>query len=455
MRSRVGSRQRWAAADAAIWFLAVYMAVFLRYDFSVSSLQKGPTVVAASISALSQIVVGSTWGPYSVRHSLASFEEVVDLARAVGISALPLLLWTLVVYPPPLARSTAIIAAMLALLSMCTLRFVRRAYWIRRSRRRSGTRRALVFGAGAGGHRIVRALLAERSSQIVPVGLLDDDPAKRRLRIQGVPVLGGRDQLAGAADSTDAQMLIIATTRASPQVLRDLSGAAAEAGVAVKVLPSLKDIMTEQPSINDLRDLNLADLLGRRPVKLDLDSLAAQIRGKRILVTGAGGSIGSELCRQISRFQPARLFMLDRDESGLHATQVSLTGHGLLDSDDTVLADIRDGPALVEVMQHCQPDMVLHAAALKHLPLLERYPLEAWKTNVLGTLNALRAAAQADVATFVTISTDKAANPRSVLGYSKRLTEMLTAHFGLVEPGRYVSVRFGNVLGSRDRKSVV
>jgi FlaA1/EpsC-like NDP-sugar epimerase len=168
-----------------------------------------------------------------------------------------------------------------------------------------------------------------------------------------------------------------------------------------------------------------------------------------VLVTGAGGSIGSELCRQIARFGPAKLYLLDRDESGLQATQLSLTGHGLLQGDEIILANIRDESTLRTVFETTRPDIVFHAAALKHLPLLETYPLEAFKTNVLGTANVLTAAAEAGVGTFVNISTDKAADPTCMLGYSKRVAERLTADFARTQPGRYVSVRFGNVLGSR------
>jgi FlaA1/EpsC-like NDP-sugar epimerase len=193
----------------------------------------------------------------------------------------------------------------------------------------------------------------------------------------------------------------------------------------------------------------MEDLLGRRPVSLDTAALSDQMTGKTILVTGAGGSIGAELCRQIARFGPARLYLLDRDESGLLDTQMSLSGQGLLQGDEVVLGDIRDADAMRTIFAKTQPDVVFHAAALKHLPLLESYPLEAWKTNVLGTLNVLTAAAENGVGTFVNISTDKAADATCVLGYSKRIAERLTADFASTEPGRYVSVRFGNVLGSR------
>ncbi|QNN49918.1 polysaccharide biosynthesis protein [Phycicoccus endophyticus] len=205
-----------------------------------------------------------------------------------------------------------------------------------------------------------------------------------------------------------------------------------------------------RPSASDLRDLDVADLLGRQPVELDTAAIAEHLAGRRILVTGAGGSIGSELCRQIAQFLPEQLFMLDRDESGLHATQMSIEGRALLDSDELVLCDIRDEEELHAVFARTRPDVVFHAAALKHLTMLERHPAEAFKTNVLGTRNVLRAARKAGVSTVVNISTDKAANPTCVLGWSKRVAERLTAAVDADEPGaRYLSVRFGNVLGSR------
>ncbi|MBN9620171.1 MAG: polysaccharide biosynthesis protein, partial [Actinobacteria bacterium] len=196
--------------------------------------------------------------------------------------------------------------------------------------------------------------------------------------------------------------------------------------------------------------LDVEDVIGRRPVDTDVRSIAQYVTGRRVLVTGAGGSIGSELCRQLHRYGPAELIMLDRDESALHAVELSIFGRALLQSPEIVLVDIRDHAALNDVFVEHQPHVVFHAAALKHLPLLERYPHEALKSNVYGTLNVLRAAEANGVEHFVNISTDKAANPTSALGHSKRLAERLTAWFAARSDGpQFLSVRFGNVLGSR------
>jgi FlaA1/EpsC-like NDP-sugar epimerase len=211
-----------------------------------------------------------------------------------------------------------------------------------------------------------------------------------------------------------------------------------------------RDLITaplRDPGAGDLPDVPVAALLGRRPSELDLPPVAALLRGRRVLVTGAGGSIGSELCRQVQRCGPAELIMLDRNESGLHAVQLSLSGRALLDSPDLVLADLRDPAAIAAVFAAHRPQIVFHAAALKHLPLLQRHPGEAVQTNIQGTLTLLEQCGEVD--TFINISTDKAADPVGVLGYSKRITERITAHAATRHPGRFLSVRFGNVLGSQ------
>ena len=199
-----------------------------------------------------------------------------------------------------------------------------------------------------------------------------------------------------------------------------------------------------------MRTVDVQDLIGRRPVDTDVRSIASYVTGKRVMVTGAGGSIGSELCKQLHRFTPAALILVDRDESALHATELEIYGRALLDGPTTVLVDIRDDAALDAVFDQHRPEVVFHAAALKHLTLLERFPAEAVKSNVMGTLRVLDAAYRYGAAHFVNISTDKAANPTSVLGRSKRLAEQLTSYYSTRREGtRYLSVRFGNVLGSR------
>jgi FlaA1/EpsC-like NDP-sugar epimerase len=307
----------------------------------------------------------------------------------------------------------------------------------------------LVVGAGEAGRELVGSMLRDSGRRWRPVGFLDDDPHKRHRRFRGVPVLGSTDSMADHVAATGVGTIVIAIPTASAAVIGRLRRAAREAEVTVKVLPSSTELLTEHVGIRDLRDINIGDVLGRKQLVTDLESIAGYLAGRRVLVTGAGGSIGSELCRQIHKFAPAELMMLDRDESALHALQLSIHGRANLNSDEVILCDIRDHAALHAAFAARRPEVVFHAAALKHLTMLEQYPAEAVKTNVFGTRNVLDASDLFGVSRFVNISTDKAANPTSVLGHSKRIAERLTAARALGSDARYLSVRFGNVLGSR------
>ncbi|QFG70370.1 polysaccharide biosynthesis protein [Ornithinimicrobium pratense] len=385
-----------------------------------------------------------------VRHVRGSFEEVLAVTRAAVITGLALVALAFFGDPSLFPRSTPVLGTALAIVLMLALRFVVRSWRTRRTGTKPGAERVIIFGAGLAGRRLVHSLLHDDRAKMVPVALLDDDKGKRRLRIEGVPVRGNRHHMGAVAQKVGATHLVVAMPKAEPDTLREIRDLAVAAELAVKMLPPIDEwARLSHPQSSDLRDINLEDLLGRHAVELDQASISDHLTGKVVLVTGAGGSIGSELCRQIKRFNPARLVLLDRDESALHSAQLSMTGRALLHGEDLLLADIRDENRLISEFAEIRPDVVFHAAALKHLSLLERYPSEAWQTNVLGTLNVLKAASAAGVGTFVNISTDKAASPTSVLGYSKRIAERLTAWYAQHEPGRYVSVRFGNVLGSR------
>ncbi|GGM85992.1 dTDP-glucose 4,6-dehydratase [Dactylosporangium sucinum] len=370
----------------------------------------------------------------------------LDELRAVGLTTAAAGAALYALNPMPTAPAgIPVVAAMTALLGMVAVRGAAR---LRRERRSlAGREPVLVYGAGAAGHRLLRSMLHDPHCRYRPVGVIDDDPAKRNLRIEGVPVLGGRASLIAVLERTGASGVIFAIRNGDGALLRSVRALVTATGRALSVLPSLDESL--DASVGDVREVQLSDLLGRRQIDTDLGAIGDYLTGKRVLVTGAGGSIGSELCRQLYRFGPAELMMLDRDESALHAVQLSIHGRALLDSPELILADLRDAAALAAVFAARRPEVVFHAAALKHLTLLERHPGEALQTNVIGTLNVLSAAAAAGVSRFVNISTDKAANPVSVLGYSKRITERLTAHRSTVADGTYLNVRFGNVLGSR------
>ncbi len=453
MRTRVAHRaqryRRWVrpVMDAGVWFVAIFIAHWLRYNFDNQVLFISTTLAVAVVAALVHTLIGLLIGPYRIGHQLGSFDEAIDLGRAVVLTAAALTLWAALFHEFVIPRTVPTIAGLIAVSGMLAWRFLVRMLRNQRAVARPQDRRVIVFGAGEAGRRLLRSMMRDPESGFTPVALLDDDPTKRRMHIDGVRVRGTREDITRVAEQFGATALVVALPQANGPLIRELTDRAA--GLDVLVLPPMGDLIGNQATSRDLHSVNVEDLLGRRPVSLDMAALSEQITGKNILVTGAGGSIGSELCRQIARFSPARLFLLDRDESGLLDTQMSLTGQGLLQGEEVVLADIRDADAMGEVFARTRPDVVFHAAALKHLPLLETFPLEAWKTNVVGTLNVLSAAARNGVGTFVNISTDKAADATCVLGYSKRIAERLTADYAALQPGRYVSVRFGNVLGSR------
>jgi FlaA1/EpsC-like NDP-sugar epimerase len=447
LRYRAGAQM---AVDVAAWTVALFLAVLLRFDFSLSlvGITELPTSVA--IAGAFQVVLGLVTGLYLGRRRYGSFEEVALLGAVVALVTAVVLAANLVYGMVLIPRSSAIAGGALAFGGMGAARYAWRLYLeARRRPQREDVQRLLVFGAGDGAVQVITAMLNDPGSPYLPVALLDDDRSKRYLSIKGVKVVGSRGQIAEAATRYRADALLVAVPSAGREVIGDLNARAEEAGLEVRVLPSIAELFGGDVALADIRPVTQADLLGRGQVDLDVASIAEYLTGKRVLVTGAGGSIGSELCRQIARFDPAELLLADRDESALHALQLTLHGRASLDDDEILLLDIRDRERVFEVLHDRRPQVVFHAAALKHVTALEAHPMEAVKTNVHGTLHLLEAAEAAGVDRFVNVSTDKAADPVNVLGYTKRIAERLTATIGSRAAGEYLSVRFGNVLGSR------
>jgi FlaA1/EpsC-like NDP-sugar epimerase len=404
-----------------------------------------------AVAVVMHFVAGTLAGLYAGRWHPSSVDEGMALVGAIAVTVMAMLAVNDIVSGGRLVPSSVVLgAAPIAICVSAGVRFVDRAVVERSTRRRRGDANPVViFGAGDGGTQLVDSMLDDPDKRWAPVALLDDDPTKQNLRIRGVPVAGGRDQLIDLVRRTNAELVVVAAPSISSESLRDLSRRALDADVAVRVVPPVTELIDGHVGTDDVRPVTEADLLGRHQVDTDIGAVSGYVTGRTVLITGAGGSIGSELSRQIHRFGPSRLVLLDRDESALHGLQMALHGRALLDDDALVVADIRDRDRMNEVFGRFRPEVVFHTAALKHLPLLEMQPAEAVKTNVHGTLHVLEAAAAAGVDRFVNISTDKAADPSSVLGYTKRIAEQLTSWFAGREAGAFLSVRFGNVLGSR------
>ena len=438
-----------ALLDLMAWTAAAWFAVYIRFDFKLSSNETHSLLRFLPIVAVVQLAVGLAVGLYRKRWRYGSFDEVAALLVTTVVTTALLYgvdRWYL---KPRFPLSAVLVGGSFGLVLMAGVRYVWRLLLERLRRPSSDAERIVVYGAGEAAVPVITAMLRNPESPYLPVAILDDDPSKRRLSIKGVSVIGSRVDIPRAVEMTGASMLLIAVASADSELGGDLVARATDIGLQVKILPPVGELLGNAPGLGDIRDVSESDLLGRHQVKTDLASIAGYLNNRRVLVTGAGGSIGSELCRQIARFGPSELIMLDRDESALHAVQLSIEGRALLDTPNLVLADLRDDDTIKHLFAERRPHVVFHAAALKHLPLLEQYPAEAVKSNVLGTLTVLEAAASTGVDRFVNISTDKAANPVSVLGYSKRVAERLTAHVADRTTGTYLSVRFGNVLGSR------
>lgn len=309
-------------------------------------------------------------------------------------------------------------------------------------------RRVLVVGAGNAGELLIRDMLSTAGSDYRPVGLVDDDPIKRKMKIHGVPVVGTIADIPGLARSLVAHEIIVAIPSASTALKQRILAASEGCKVPIKTLPSVKQLLANPEALRQVRPMSLEDLLQREPIQMDRQELHPLLEGKRVLVTGAGGSIGSELCRQIAQYHPATLILFERYENGLYALDLELRRQFPKVTIVPAVGDVTVHDRVMEVLQQTDPDLVFHAAAHKHVPLMELNPKEAVRNNILGTKVVAEASLASGVDRFVLISTDKAVNPTSVMGATKRIAEDLMQRLSHGERTKFTVVRFGNVLGS-------
>lgn len=309
----------------------------------------------------------------------------------------------------------------------------------------------LIVGAGAAGTLLVRQMLMHPKMRMMPVAFVDDDPEKQRKDIYGVRILGTTKDIEKIVQHMGITKVVIAMPSLPNKKLNEVYDIARKTGAECVILPNIDEVMSGNLHVQQLRNVEIEDLLGRDPIELDQTLIEKQLRGKRILVTGAGGSIGSEICRQVSSFRPKELIILGHGENSIYQLNMELLGKYAEHFRITpVIADVQDRKRIFEVMEKYRPDVVYHAAAHKHVPLMEINPREAVKNNILGTRNVAEAANHAKVKTFVMISTDKAVNPPNIMGATKRLCEMIVQDMATKSDStKYVAVRFGNVLGSR------
>jgi FlaA1/EpsC-like NDP-sugar epimerase len=391
----------------------------------------------------------ATFAPFRLYEGLWRYTSVYDLrAIAGGVCASSLLFFLFVqsplgpaVYP----RSIFIVDALLLTLLLGGIRMSRRV--AAELSRAKPEKRILIFGAGDAGELIVRDMKQNASYRYQPIGFVDDDAAKVGHRIHGVPVLGTREELPHILARWRPDEVLLALPLADPAIVRSVVRSLEPFRIPIKTLPKLQDLLDGRVELSQIRSLAVEDLLARPPVGLDAEPVRQLIAGRRVLVTGAGGSIGSELCRQIARLRPASLVMLERHENSLHGIRMELED-GMHGGVRPIVGDVTDRERVGEVMREHRPEIVFHAAAHKHVPLMEEHPCEAVKNNVRGTRMLAEAAEAAGVDRFILISTDKAVNPTSIMGASKRLAELTIQRQAIGSGTAFAVVRFGNVLAS-------
>ncbi|OQR54354.1 hypothetical protein CDB3_24655 [Bacillus sp. CDB3] len=431
----------------------VLTAVYLSYWFiHPNVLNKIPmTVIISSITLLcSHHVFAAIYKLYNKAWEYASIGELKQIFKAITLSILVTAIVQQIINHDIYFRILAI-AWMLHLLLIGGSRFVWRMFRDTYISKDANKKRTLIVGAGSAGTMVVRQLLHNKDADLYPIVFVDDDRNKQKLEIYNVPVVGTTNHIQEIVEDNDIEHIIIAIPSLNRNQINEIFEKCTKTKAKTQIVPMLEDLLDGKVSVNEFRDVQVEDLLGREPIQLDDAGIGEKIVGKTILVTGAGGSIGSEICRQVMKYKPAKIVLLGHGENSIYNIEMEMR----VTYKDTVeitteIADVQDRHKIFEIVKKHRPYIVYHAAAHKHVPLMERNPEEAVKNNIFGTKNVAEAADTFKVNTFVMVSTDKAVNPPNVMGATKRFAEMLVQHLAAVSTNtRFVAVRFGNVLGSR------
>lgn len=446
-------------ADICAIFLAHYLSYCFRFEFAFNYSQFDECMNVLWWMVPVKILTFSVFGMYKGMWRYTGISDMINLVKANTTASAIVVLVILAVYRfQGYSRSVFIIDLIMTFILTSSYRVIIRMYFDRQNGQSDGlplfkkkpvikTKRILIIGAGDAGEKTLREILGNQRLSYEVVGFIDDDSKKKSFSIHNVPVLGGLDLLKEAVSRFDIDELLIAMPSATGQQKRHIVKACEECEIPFKTLPGLGELIDGKVSIKALRDVNYEDLLGRPPVQLNTDQILEYLHQKVVLVTGPGGSIGSELCRQIVRYNPLRLILMDASEPNLYDIQMELKHRAGYPDYVTVLGAVQNQHLVRRVFEQHRPDVVFHAAAYKHVPMLERNPWQAVWNNIRGTHTMLEMAAEYQVGRFILVSTDKAVRPTNVMGASKRCCEQLmNAYAG--NGVRMMAVRFGNVVGS-------
>ena len=435
----------------AIFVSAYQLAFLFRFDFSVPVFYVPVIWETTPVLLLSKALGFYAFGLFQGWWRYVSIRDILPVTAGCMLGSLIFYGAGFALWPPNhIPRSIYILDLGNTLLLVLGFRYMIRAGREAMGRhRRDFTRRVLIVGAGAAGQMIAREISENGSLGMEQVGFIDDDPAKIGARIQGAKVLGGHERIGDLCEKYQVDEIVIAIPSATPSAIRHIVEHCREVSATFRILPGVGDLIDGKVSVRALRNVDLEDLLGRDPVELDADLLHRHVTGRTVMVTGAAGSIGSELCRQLARLSPAKLLLFEVAESPLFNFEMELRQKFPTLDLITLIGDVRDRSRVEEVLREHRPAVIYHAAAYKHVPMMEMHPVEAVKTNVLGTRIVAEAAARHGVERFVLVSTDKAVRPTNVMGATKRVAELVIHNMnGEGKSTVFVAVRFGNVLGS-------
>jgi FlaA1/EpsC-like NDP-sugar epimerase len=443
--------------DAALIALAFYAAFRLRFletEGGVPERYRDMLWGSIAFVVAGKLIVFGGFGLYEKWWRYFRLPDYAAVLRAAAVSTAILALTFLLIQPfdDPIPRSVLVTDFLLTLVLVGGIRLIARMIIERPDRRRSAVkeRQVLVVGAGSGGQMVVRELQLNPNLGVRAIGYLDDDARMRGMRLHGVKVLGSTEEIGRVLDETAPDEVTIAIPSAPGELRGKVVAACRERDVTVRTLPTVFELLRGGVQLNrQLREVQVEDVLGREPIKMELDRVGAYLQDKVVVVTGAGGSIGSELVRQIARVRPKLVVMLDHAEDNLFRIDREMTEERHFTRVESVLADCKEPDRMLEVMQRFNPDIVFHAAAYKHVPLMEANPLEAVRNNAIATRVTAETAAASGCERFVLVSTDKAVNPRTVMGASKAMAEWIVEAARHKFPqARFITVRFGNVLAS-------
>ncbi|PWA05766.1 hypothetical protein DCC39_17855 [Pueribacillus theae] len=436
--------------DSVIVSVAIFIAAWIAYPYE-TVIDTRALIISAIALLVFHHVFATLYHLYNKVWAYASVDELIVIVKAVTLSIIAAALVQFFVSDFTIYKRALLVTWMLHILMIGGSRFIWRVARGHDADKDGNKKRTLIIGAGSAGAMIARQLKTGNNSDLLPVGFIDDEESKQKMQLYNLPILGQTKDIGSIVHKYAIEHIIIAIPSLHHEKMNKIVSVCHQTKVKTQILPKVEDLLEGKVSVTQLKDVEVEDLLGREPVELDIHAIKLLVSGQTVMVTGAGGSIGSELCRQLIKFNPKKIILVGHGEYSIYRIHMELEAIcGEMDIDIVpVIGDIKDRKRMFDIMDIYKPIIIYHAAAHKHVPLMEYNPHEAVKNNIIGTKNVAEAAAACGVHTFVLVSSDKAVNPTSIMGATKRIAEMIVQNLSKQSDTVFTAVRFGNVLGSR------